>query len=311
MILSIIGVIIGMAIMIKLSPYVIEYSASLGKILRVSPLVIGIVLIAFGTSIPEISTSISSSVLGHGDINVGDTMGSSLSQITLIIGLCILISGSIEIDRKNLFLLGSGVIIATLFAYSIIEKGYISRINGLILVIIYFILFYVMSNSLTKKEFIKKKDEYIAFKGLWKKYVFYLVLLLIGVIIGSLIVVSSIISISKELNVPEFLVSFLAVGIGTSLPELVVGITAIRKKEYEIFIGDILGSNIADLTFSLGIGAIFRPNIINSNLVISAGNYLILVSIIVILVIGIKKKINRKTGLLFVLLYLLSFFVIK
>ncbi|MBN1923882.1 MAG: hypothetical protein JW791_03935 [Nanoarchaeota archaeon] len=311
MILEIIGFVIGLVILIYLSPLVVNYGTKLGEILRVSPIIIGILAIAIGTSIPEISTSITSSILGHGDVNVGDAVGSSISQITLILGLSVLISGEVKVERKNLFILGSGVIISTIIAYSIIEKGYITRINGAILAVTYVALYYIISNSVTKKEYIVTEEKDFVFSQLWKKYSLYLGLSLIGLIIGSVILVNSVVFFSEQIGIPEYVVSFFAVGLGTSIPELFVGISAIKKKEYEIFVGDILGSNITDVTLSMGLGPIFRPNIIESNLIIPTGGYLVLVSIIVILFFGINKKIDRKSSLLLIGLYLLSFWIVK
>lgn len=300
--------------LLKLSPLVVNNATKLGEALKVSPIIIGIIAVAIGTSIPEISTSITASVLGHGDINVGDIIGSSLSQITLIIGLAVLIAGEIKTERRNLFLLGSGVIISSIIAYSIIEKGYISRLNGLILVVTYFALYYVLGNSLISKEYIEKEEKVYdgdyAFTAFWKKYTFNLILSLAGVLISSTFLVSSITSISEVIGIPEFIVSFIAVGIGTSLPELFVGISAIQKGEEEIFIGDVLGSNITDLTLALGAGPLIKPNTITSNFIIPTGSYLILASAIVILIFGINKKIDRKMSLLIISLYFLSFFLI-
>ncbi len=182
--------------------------------------------------------------------------------------------------------------------------------NGLILIITYIALYYIIGNSLTKKEYLKKKES-LVFSEHWKKYALYLGLSMLGVIAGSFLVVNSVISVSGILGIPEYLISFVAVGLGTSLPELFVGISAIRKKEYEIFIGDILGSNITDVTLSLGLGPLIKPNVIISDLIVPTGSYLILVSIIVILIFGINKKIDRKNALLLIGLYLLSFVIIR
>ncbi len=310
MVIDVILFIIGLMMLLKLSPYVVTYSTKLAELLQISPMIIGIIAIAIGTSIPEMTTSVTASIMGHGDINVGDIMGSTLSQITLIFGLSVLISGTVRTERKNLFLLGSGMIISTIIAYSIIEKGYISRMNGITLIIVYIAIYYIVGNSLTKKQYIQKEDG-LAFKTFWKRYVLFLALSLGGVLLGSTLLVNSVISLSKSLNVPEYIVSFVAVGLGTSLPELFVGISAIKKGEHELFIGDIIGSNITDVTLSLGLGPLIRPNVIESELITKTGSYVILVSIIVTLIFGIKKKIDRKTALLLIILYLISFVLIR
>lgn len=317
MILEILLLIIGILGLVYLSPYVVKYSTKLGEILKISPIVIGIIAIAIGTSIPEISTSITSSVLGHGDINVGDIVGSSLSQITLILGSSVLISGTLRTEsRKNLFILGSGVIISSLLAFSIIEKGYISRLNGALLIVTYIALNYILINSITQKEYLGVEEDEepgkdFVFSTFWKRYALYLSLSLLGIIIASLMVINSVVILSDELGIAKYLVSYIAVGLGTSLPELFVGISAVKSKNDEVFIGNILGSNITDLTLCLGIGPLINPNYFDPSLVIPTGNYLIVASTIVVLIFGINKKIDRKTGVLLILLYFLSFVLIK
>ncbi|PIU61918.1 hypothetical protein COS83_03260 [archaeon CG07_land_8_20_14_0_80_38_8] len=315
MIEHIIGFIIGLILLIKISPFIVKYSIKLGEVFRVSPIIIGIIAVTIGTTIPELSTSITSSFLGHGDINVGNVAGSALSNITLILGLIVLVAGTARTERKNLFLLGSGVVISTLIAYTVIENGFISRLNGIFLIIVYIALYYVVGNSLTKPEYLEKKDGMngsgLVFSAYWKRYVLFLLVGFAGIMIGSTILVSSVISLSEIFGVPEFIVSFIAVGVGTSLPELFVGVEAVRKGNHELMIGNIMGANITNLTLVLGSGPLLAPNVVDAGLILPLWDYLIIVSIIVVLIFGLRKKVDRKTALLLIIVYFLSYVIIK
>lgn len=310
MILDCLLFLVGLALLIYLSPKIVKYASLLAEVLDISPIIIGIIVIAIGTSIPEITNSITSSIMGHGDINVGDTIGSCLSQITLLLGLVALFGGTIRTERKNLFLMGSGMVMATILAFSIIEKGYITRMNGIILILSYVGLFYIVQQAITKKEYLKRERKEFVFTDFWNKYTLYLLLSLVGLVGGSLLVVSSVINLSNSLGMPEYIISFIAVGLGTSLPELSVAFSAIKEKKFELIIGNVLGSNLTDLTLSLGVGPLLAPNIIESNLINATGGYLIIVSLIVVFIFGINRKIDRKTGAFFIFLYLLSFPII-
>lgn len=314
MFISILNIIIGFLLLLKLSPYVVKYSVKLGKALNINPMIIGIITIAIGTSIPEITNSIVSSVSGHADINIGGSIGSALSQISLILGICILIGGKIRTERKNMFILGSALILSSIISYYVISKGNITRIEGLFLIIVYGLLYYLINSGITKEEYVKKEEEkeYV-FSAFWWKYLIYIMLSISIIIMGSILLVNGVISISATLGIPEYLISFLVISVGTSLPELFVGLNALKKGEHELFIGDILGSNITDLTLSLGAGAIVKPNYFISSIkfIIPTTEYMIIVTSIIVLIFGIKKKLGRKEAILFIALYFGSYFFIS
>ena len=130
----------------------------------------------------------------------------------------------------------------------------------------------------------------------------------IGVAVGSYIVISSVIALSAVLGVPEYFISFFVVAIGTSLPELVVDLTAIRKKQYEIAIGDAIGSSIIDAGFSIGIGPLIVGKIaVSGRLAETTGLYALLCSFIVISILALRQKLDAKTGVLFIVLYFLAY----
>jgi cation:H+ antiporter len=130
---------------------------------------------------------------------------------------------------------------------------------------------------------------------------------MVGIGLGSYLVVESVIFLSKGLQIPEFFISFFIVGIGTSLPELVVDITAIRKKHFDLAVGDILGSCLVDATFSIGIGHLIFPHAVATSLFNRLILYTLVVTFFVILMISVRKRVDRKAGFVLILFYLFSF----
>jgi cation:H+ antiporter len=129
----------------------------------------------------------------------------------------------------------------------------------------------------------------------------------VGVAVGAYAVVQAVMNLSAALEIPEFLISFFIVGIGTSLPELAVDVIAIRKGAYEVAIGDIIGSCIVDASFSISIGQVFFPQPVSVQLATTTIIYAILASIAVICTLVMRKKVDRKAGLFFLAIYLLSY----
>jgi cation:H+ antiporter len=280
----------------------VGHSVSIASALGVSPLMIGLIIVSLGTDFPEIVNSIISSAFGHGDINVGDSYGSILAQMTLVLGFLALVGGKFKVKRDEILVMGACEVLALIAAVSMVEKGSISWINAVFLVASWPLLM-LITKSVMKKPDVKPHTG--------QRPSFHLMLAIlgfVGVAVGSYIVISSVISLSAVLRVPEYFISFFVVAIGTSLPELVVDLTAIRKKQYEIAIGDVIGSSIIDAGFSIGIGPlIFGRITVSGGLAETTGLYALLCSSIVVSILALRKKLDTKAGVLFIVLYFLAY----
>jgi cation:H+ antiporter len=309
MILEVLGFIVGVLLLKYSSSKTVDFSTGLAKALKVSPLIIGIVLVSIGTDLPEIANSLISSYMGYGDINVGDTFGSPLAQITLVFSLIVLLGGTINVIRFDILHLGLGTLIATVLALFIVSDGFITRIDAIILLISYVILIGSICRFNPAGVCIYKINN---FNDISPDLLLLgkLAVSIAGVILASALVVNSIIGISQNMNLPEFIVSFFVLGLGTSLPELMVDLTAIKRGQFGLAVGDIFGSNMVDLTLALGIGPLFFPNILTPGLVNTSGAYLFVASLIVVGLLLWRKKLDRKAALILLLLYLASFVVI-
>jgi cation:H+ antiporter len=310
MVFAIAGLILGIALLVYSSNKAIEHTMQIALEWGITPFVTGLILVSIGTDFPEIVNSIVSSSIGHADISVGDSLGSVLTQMTLIIGLLPLLGKKFKVDRKKIAIIGACEVLALILAVSIAEKGYITRINALFLVASWPIFLLLIRNATTKKSKENRGPSKIPVK---KHFSHLLVAALgfIGVSIGAYVVVQSVIQLSAAFHVSEFLISFFILAIGTSLPELVVDLTAIRKGQFELAIGDAIGSCIVDASVSIGIGQLLFPQIISGQTAMITGLYAIFGSIIVIIALALRKKLDKKAGALFILIYLLSYVLLS
>ena len=310
-ILAIFILIGGIVLVIFSSKYAVKHSALLATALGISPLIIGVTLVSIGTDISEIFNSIISCSLGHGDIDVGDSVGSDLTQLTLIFGLLPIVCGAFHINRKDIMILGSCEVLSLIVIFTIVEKGYITRLNAIFMVSSLFIYMWLIYSA--NKDSIEHRIEHLEIRQPTKKKKFHLLIAAIGfggVTISAFAIVQSVIFISQAMNVHEYIISFFVLAIGTSLPELVVDIHALRAGHYGIAIGDIVGSCIVDSTLSIGIGQVFFPQAVTAELAVPTVLYTLVVSIIVIITVAVRQKIDKKAGVFFILLYFGSYFLL-
>lgn len=298
LIFDVLTLIAGLATVAYGSETVINLSLRIGARFGISALIMGLFVLSVGTSLPEATTSVVASLMGEGNIVAGDVIGSNLIQITFVLGLIAFIH-PIKAKRKTILLIGGSAIIASITAIMVTEKGFVTREDAFFLFIVFGFLLYI-NQRFSRKEFIPtvgKKETTVA------TFVIFIIAL-IGVVIGARIAVTGAVSISHAFGVPEYIIAFLVIGPGGSLPELAVSLSALRKKKFKLAVGNLLGSNIADSTFALGIGPLLAPITVNSYLVKFTGRYMILASVTVITIFAIKEKIDRKTAILFMLIYL-------
>jgi cation:H+ antiporter len=305
-IVAIIVLIVGIALLVFSSEKAVEHSVSVASALGISPLMIGLLLASVGTDLPEIANDIISSALGHGDVTIGDSLGSVLAQITLVLGLVSFFGGTFKVKRREIAVIGACEVLALILVVSIVKTGYISRVNALFLVASWPI-FMLITRKVTAKN-ATEKEHAVPRTDRGSLYHFVVASLgFIGVMIGAYVAIQSVITLSAVFHISEYLISFFVVAIGTSLPELVVELTAIRKKQYELAIGDAVGSCIVDATLSCGIGPLIFPISVSGRLAAITGLYAIFASIVVILTLALREKVDKKAGALFILLYLLSY----
>ncbi|MFX1327206.1 MAG: sodium:calcium antiporter [Promethearchaeota archaeon] len=301
----------GIALIIYCSMKAVKHSAILAAALGVSPLVIGVTLVSIGTDISEIFNSLVSCAIGHADIDIGDSVGSDLTQLTLIFGLLPLVSGMFYIHRRDITILGACEVLSLILIFTIVEKGWVTRLDGILMVGCLGIYIWLIYNA--NKESILQRVEMIEKIETPRSKKFHLLIAAMGfggVTLAAFMIVESVIFISSILDIHEYIISFFIVAVGTSLPELAVDINALRLGHHQIAIGDIVGSCIVDSTLSIGIGHVVfnrNPNYITAALAVPTVLYTLIASFIVFITIATRRKIDKKAGILFISLYFLSY----
>ncbi len=297
----------GIALMLFSSGKVVDYAQKFAVVFDFPPMIVGLVIVAFGTDLPEIANSLLSSAIGHGDINVGNGLGSCVVQITLVLGLIpFLAKKDILLSRKNTLLMGGAAVIAVLAAILALFGNEISRGNALALILMYPVLMIISDIGYNYPKIPEPK----AAKGRWWLYLALLILGLAGIGLGAYLTIDAIIGLSAVLGVNEYIVSFFIAAIGTSLPELVVNIAAVRQKHYGIAIGNIIGSNIIDATFAIGIGPLFFPITFSSEIAGLTAWYLLIATVVIVGLAAWKRKVDRQVGAVCLAFYLLSFAIL-
>ena len=301
LVVPVIFLVLGMVLLTFSSSKTVDHSVALACNWNVPPILIGLVLVSIGTDFPEIMNSIISSSLGHGSINVGASIGSVLVQLTLVLGIIALFLKKFEVNRKEVFAIGIAIMLPLILSFFLIADGYISRFDGISLIISWVLLVLIIRT-------ITKKDFSCPLGGKRSGFNVIMVILgFVGVGVGTYMVINSILEIARIFNISEFIVSFFVASIGTSLPELTVTIMAIRKGQQELAIGDIMGSSLLDASISIGIGPLLFPTLVSGGPAIATWFYTTFAVLIVTLLLSLKGKVDKKVGFICLSLYLFSY----
>jgi len=302
MLLQIGLLVLGFVVLIKGADWLVNGASSLAKKHNVSDLAIGLTVVAFGTSAPELVVNVFASIQGHESIAFGNIIGSNNFNLFFILGLSGLVTPLIVQSStvKSEIPLSFIAIIFLFFLsndFILSDKQALSRIDGLILLVMFaFFLYYVYSQLKTDPSEKVDMDLVHSHGKIW-------VLILIGLaglVIGGRIVVNSAIEMAKELGVSEKIIGLTIVAAGTSLPELATSVVAAVKKNNDIAVGNIIGSNIFNIFFILGVSSLIRP--LNYDPAFNTDIYLLAFGTLVLLVFmftGKKKRLDRwEAGLL-------------
>src|SRR3989339_621788 len=302
--------IVGFFLLIKGADLLVDGSASIAKKLKISSIVIGLTIVAFGTSTPEFIVNIFASIQGNSEIAIGNILGSNIANILLILGISAIIypiTAKKNTILKEIPLSLLAAVVLGLMANDMIIDGAgfssITRIDGFIL-ISFFIIFLYYTFGITKsdKDIVEVEEEIKVFS--YSKAIIFIILGLAGLVIGGKWIVDGAVKIAEFFNISQSLIGLTFVAIGTSLPELATSAMAAYKKQSDIAIGNVVGSNIFNIFWILGASAIIRPLPFNAS---SNGDMAmtIFASIVlfVVMFIGKKRVIERWQGVFMVTAY--------
>lgn len=309
MLLNIVLLILGFILLIKGADIFVDSSSSLAENLKISKIVIGLTIVAFGTSAPELAVSIKAIISGSSDIVLGNVVGSNILNILLILGISSLFSAMKVKDntvKKEIPLTILFSCLLTVLAFdNIFDRGnvnIISRTDGITILLFFLVfvyyLFTVMKSG--KKEVSNPKY------GLLKSTIFMLIGLA-GIIFGSNFVVNNAKALAFTLGVSEKMISLTIIAFGTSLPELVTSVQAARKNENDIAIGNIIGSNIFNIGIVIGI-----PSFLFGDILVGTFNYIdmftmIFAAILLFIVTFKNRKLGRNEGIIMLLIFVVYY----
>ena len=300
--------IISLAVLVKASDFFTTSAEKIGLHFKIPPFIIGVTIVALGTSLPELISSIYAVFNGASEIVVGNVIGSNITNIFLVLGIAAIVAKKMKISFELIhvdlpLLIGSALFLTLALLDKVFSMG------EAILSIIGIIIYLIYTTKIQKGHTTKKTKKEV--KSL-EKFQWHTVVILIAsalfIFIGAKYTVESVINISEILNIGKEIIAITAVALGTSLPELVVSITAARKGKAEIAVGNVLGSNIFNTFAVMGIPALFG-NLTIPNSILTFGLPVMIVATLLYLFITQDKEITRWEGSLLLLFYV--FFVGK
>lgn len=307
MLLSILFVLIALTLLYFGASWLVTGSSSLAIKAGVSPLVAGLTVVAFGTSSPELVVGINTALAGQGNIAIGNIVGSNIFNICIILGISSIIA-ALKI-KMQLLKMDIPILIITTIAFMILfNDRQISRIEGGILlsgIVLYTILNIVLARREKNKEVMDEFDKSIPKSNMKWYYSAGMVVIGIGVLVaGSELLVKGAVQIARVLGVGETIISLTIIAAGTSMPELASSVVATIRKEYDIAIGNIIGSNIFNILGIIGISSLISPlsamAISNIDLYIMLG-----VTLLLLPFFRTKYSLTRDEGIFMVVLYLM------
>lgn len=293
-----IWLVVGFFLLVKGADLFVEGSCSVARALKVPSVVIGLTIVAMGTSAPEASVSITAGLAGNNDIALGNIVGSNMFNLLVVIGACAVIH-SFEADREIMKRDLPINILVSLVLLAFVVDGRISRIEGMIFLLgmIAYMVAVVISAIKNRTEADEEMEVYGPLKTLA-----YILVGIGAIILGGNLVVDSACDIAEFFGMTQNLIALTIVAVGTSLPELVTSITAARKGESGLALGNAVGSSLFNILFILGASSALSPIAASKQNLIDAG-MLLVISALIGVCCYTKKRVTRLEGAACILLY--------
>ncbi|RHV00732.1 sodium:calcium antiporter [Firmicutes bacterium OM07-11] len=310
--------IIGFVLLIKGADFFVDGSSSVAKILKVPTIIIGLTVVAFGTSMPELSVSVTAALRGSNDLAVSNVLGSNIFNLLVVLGCCALVkpvAAKWSLLKKEFpfSILITIILLLVDSDFSIMKildgnQGFVlGRWAGLLFLILFVLYIYATVKSALRSRAEAKDMEGEEYKTMSPlKSGIYIVIGLIGIVWGGNLVVDSASNIALTFGWSQTFIGLTIVALGTSLPELVTSVVAARKGENDLAVGNVVGSNIFNILLILGVSSFITPITLDVTAVYDT-IILIIASIVVYVSAISKREIQRKEGILFLVCYFAFF----
>lgn len=311
-IIAIVSLVVGFILLVKGADYFVEGASSIAKGLHIPAIVIGLTVVAFGTSAPELAVSISAAMKGSNDIAIGNVVGSNMFNLLMVVGFSAVIKPLViqkSMIKKDYPLSVLAAVLLGVLSMDMVLGGakemMIGRMDGIILLVCFAAFMYMtIKEAFRGREELKKEHEAEVENMSYSmgKSILISLLGLGGIIIGGNLSVDGAKEIARAFGLSEALIGLTIVAIGTSLPELVTSIVAAKKGESDIAMGNVVGSNIFNIFLILGTSATILPMKVSSTYIYDI-SILLVISILVFIPMAKNKKVGRPMGVTMILTY--------
>jgi cation:H+ antiporter len=297
----------GLAVALVASDYAVSYTRALAVALGAPPFIVGVALVSIGTDLPEIANSVAAHAQGEGDVNVGDSVGSTLTQYTFVLGLFPLVASTLVIERRQVGLVtvltAAGLALTTVF----VADGWLGRWEGAALILAWGLFTVVVVKALPG-QVADDPPPVRQRRRIVQAGVVLLALALVG--FGATVAVRALVHLAELAGVPEFALAFFGASMGTSSPEIVVDVTALLRGAPGIALGDALGSSLVDSTLSIGAGPLLFPDDVTPRLAVVGSVYSLVAVAVVGAVLAGRRRHDRASALVLFALYGISYGVL-
>lgn len=309
MFIAVLSLVIGFALLVKGADFFVDGASSIAKRLRIPAFIIGLTIVAFGTSAPELAVSMTAAIKGSNDIAIGNVVGSNIFNLLVVLGcsaaILPLVVEKSMIKRDYPLSIGAVVLLGILSIDVFNKNGVmkISRFDGVVLLVCFSLFMYLTIQEALKhrKEAAHEEEEQDDTNPIGKSIIISL-LGLAGIVIGGDLSVDGAKEIARFFGLSEAIIGLTIVALGTSLPELVTSIVAAKKGESDIAIGNVIGSNIFNIFLILGVSGAILPMQVSNTYIYDIA-ILLAISILAYLPILKTKKVARWQGIIMVLVY--------
>lgn len=292
--------VIGFLFLIKGADLFVDGSSSIAKLLKIPSVIIGLTIVSIGTSLPEAAVSISASIKGAYDLSIANVVGSNIFNLLGVVGVSAIICPFVvdKVIMKRDFPIS---IFVTVILAVMLWDCKLSRVESIILFGLFTAYILLLVHSALKNRQ-QVSEEYKTLSPL--KSIIFIVIGIIGIVAGGTITVNAATFFARALKMSELLIGLTIVAVGTSLPELVTSVVAAKKGESEIALGNVIGSNIFNILFILGMSGIVHPLVCDAGALIDTV-LLIVMSALMFLIYKFKNKVTRPVGYISVAVYVI------
>ena len=307
MLLNSLILLIGLAVLIIGGDYLVKGASSIALRLKLSPLVIGLTVVSFGTSIPELLVSIRSALAGSPDLAMGNVIGSNICNLALILGISAIIS-PIYVQKNSLTIDWPMTMGSSLLLYLLVREGYVDSYEGVLFVciLVVYLVFIIRKSRKDIKLARELENEFELPKTphTFLKDLSYIVLGSAGLYFGAEWFVGSAQDFARLLKVDERVIGITVVAIGTSLPELITSAVASFKKETDLALGNLMGSNLFNILSILGITSIIKEIKVDDVIIHKDMVWMLGVTLVVLPLMLTRRQVSRTDGVILLLIYI-------